>query len=206
MAGIARTSLNEDLDLPYILALLIFALVAYSTTFSTSFFLDDFSHIVENKAIRDLHDLSTIFGYCKERFLIYFTLAANYHFSRLEPMSYHIFNFFIHYTASIFLYVLFIELLKTPAMEKVASPFSKKLAACLVAGIFLLHPLQTESVTYVIQRAESMAGMFYLATLYFYLRARLEKTAGATLRYGILTGLSALCAAFSKETAVTLPP
>jgi len=205
MAGIARTSLNEDLDLPYILALLIFALVAYSTTFSTSFFLDDISHILENRAIRDLHDLSTIFGYCKERFLIYLTLAANYHFSRLEPMSYHIFNFFIHYTASIFLYVLFIEFLKTPAMEKVASPFLKKLAACLVAGIFLLHPLQTESVTYVIQRAESMAGMFYLATLYFYVRARLQKNAGATLRYGVLTGLSALCATFSKETAVTLP-
>jgi len=205
MAGIGRTSINEDLDLPYILALLIFGLVAYSTAFTTSFFLDDIPHIVENEAIRDLHDISTIFGYCKERFLIYLTLAANYHLSRLEPMSYHIFNFFIHYSASIFLYVLFIELLKTPAMRKVESPFSKKLAAFFAAGIFLLHPLQTESVTYVIQRTESMAGMFYLATLYFYLRARLGKTAGATLRYGALTGISALCAAFSKETAVTLP-
>jgi tetratricopeptide (TPR) repeat protein len=120
-------------------------------------------------------------------------------------MSYHIFNFFIHYAASIFLYVLFIELLKTPATQKVESPFSKKLAAFLAAGIFLLHPLQTQSVTYVIQRAESMAGMFYLATLYFYLRARLGKTARVSLRYGILTVVSALCAAFSKETAVTLP-
>jgi tetratricopeptide (TPR) repeat protein len=107
--------------------------------------------------------------------------------------------------ASIFLYLLFIELLKTPAMLEVESPFSKKLAAFFAAGIFLLHPLQTESVTYVIQRAESMAGMFYLATLYFYIKARLGKTAGATLRYGILAGFSALGAAFSKETGVTLP-
>ena len=200
-----RTSLNEDLDLPYILALLVFGLLAYSTTFTTTFFFDDIPRIVKNEAIRNLHDLGTIFGYCKERFLIYLTLAANYRLSRLEPMSYHIFNFFIHYVASIFLYLLFIELLKTQAMQKVESPLSKSLAAFLAAGIFLLHPLQTESVTYVIQRTESMAGMFYLATLYFYLRARLGKTAGETLRYGALTGLSAVCAAFSKETAVTLP-
>ena len=200
-----RTSINEDLDLPYILALLVFGLLAYSTTFTTTFFFDDIPRIVKNEAIRNLHDLGTIFGYCKERFLIYLTLAANYRLSRLEPMSYHIFNFFIHYVASIFLYLLFIELLKTPAMQKVESPLSKSLAAFLAAGIFLLHPLQTESVTYVIQRTESMAGMFYLATLYFYLRARLGKTAGETLRYGALTGLSAVCAAFSKETAVTLP-
>jgi tetratricopeptide (TPR) repeat protein len=205
MAGTDRTSISEDLDLPYILALLILGLIAYSSTFTTSFFFDDITKITKNEAIRNLRDLSTIFGYCKERFLIYLTLAANYRLSRLEPMSYHIFNFFIHYAASIFLYLLFIELLKTPAMRKVESRFSKELAAFLAAGIFLLHPLQTQSVTYVIQRAESMAGMFYLATLYFYLRARLVKTARVSLRYGILTGLCALCAAFSKETAVTLP-
>ena len=75
----------------------------------------------------------------------------------------------------------------------------------MASAIFLLHPLQTESVTYVIQRAESMAGMFYLATIFFYVKARRAQTRSSFFSYSLLAGIGALCAAFSKEIAVTLP-
>jgi tetratricopeptide (TPR) repeat protein len=111
----------------------------------------------------------------------------------------------VHYIATIFLYFLFLEIVDTPAMQGVELKLSKRIGAFLVGGIFFLHPLQTESVTYVIQRTESMAGMFYLATLFFYVKARRAGRRHGLLGYSILAGIAALCAAFSKETAVTLP-
>lgn len=194
-----------DPDFISILALLAFGLVAYSNSFTAPFQYDDFLHILRNEALVDLTDLSRIFHYCQERFLTYLTLAINYRISTFNPISYHIFNFFIHYFAAIFLYFLFLEVWKTPAMQGIELKISKRAGAFLAAGIFFLHPLQTESVTYVIQRAESMAGMFYLATLLFYLKARRAETRYGLLGHSILAGIAALCAAFSKEIAVTLP-
>ena len=194
-----------DPDLLYILALLAFGLIAYSNGFTASFQYDDFLHILRNEALFDLTDLSRIFHYSEERFLPYLTLAINYRISKFDPISYHTFNFFIHYFAAIFLYFLFLEVWKTPAMQGLELKPAKRAGAFLAAGIFFLHPLQTESVTYVIQRAESMAGMFYLATLLFYVKARRAGRRHGVLGYSILAGIAAVCAAFSKETAVTLP-
>jgi tetratricopeptide (TPR) repeat protein len=193
------------LDLVFILFLLIFGLIAYEKSFFASFFLDDNIRILQNEAILDIGNLKRIFAYCPERFFTYLTLAVNYRIGGHDPFSYHVFNFFIHFTAAVFLYLLARDIWSTPALQDKQLDLPKSAAGFAVAAIFFLHPLQTQSVTYVIQRAESLAGMFYLATLYFYVRARLEKTSGATLRYGILTGLAALGAVFSKETAVTLP-
>ncbi len=194
-----------DPDFISILALLAFGLVAYSNSFTAAFQYDDFLHILRNEALVDLTDLSRIFHYCEERFLTYLTVAINYRISKFDPISYHTFNFFIHYFAAIFLYFLFLEVWKTPAMQGLELKLSKRAGAFLAAGIFFLHPLQTESVTYVIQRAESMAGMFYLATLLFYVKARRAETQDGLLGHSVLAGIAALCAAFSKETAVTLP-
>jgi tetratricopeptide (TPR) repeat protein len=193
------------LDLVYILLLLVLGLIAYANSFFASFYLDDYSHILRNDAIYDLINFKRIYAHSPERFLTYLTLAFNYNIGGHNPLSYHLFNFFIHFTAAIFLYLLSREIWNTPALRATPMNLPESKAFFAVAAIFFLHPLQTESVTYVIQRAESMAGMFYLAALYFYVRARLEKKTGAILRYGALTGLSALGAAFSKETAVTLP-
>jgi tetratricopeptide (TPR) repeat protein len=200
-----KNSRGIDPDLISILALLAFGLVAYSNSFTAAFQYDDFNHILGNKAFLDLTDLGGIFHYGKGRFLPYLSLAINYRISKFDPISYHIFNFFVHYIATIFLYFFFLEIMDTPAMQGMTLKLSKRIGAFLVGGIFFLHPLQTESVTYVIQRAESMAGMFYLATLFFYVKARRSGRRHGVLGYSILTGIAAVCAAFSKETAVTLP-
>jgi tetratricopeptide (TPR) repeat protein len=187
------------------LSLLLLGLIAYENSFFASFYLDDLRHIVQNEAIVDPTNIGAIFSYGKESFLPFLTLAINYEIGKLNPLTYHIFNFFIHYIAAIFLYLLCLETWNTPAIQDGSSKFSKQLAAFLAAGIFLLHPLQTEAVTYVIQRTESMAGMFYLATLYFYVRARLEGKRNFARGYFLLAGVAALGASFSKATSVTLP-
>jgi tetratricopeptide (TPR) repeat protein len=200
-----NNSKRVDPDLLYILALLAFGLIAYSNSFTAAFQYDDALHILRNEALIDLTNVSRIYYYCPARFLTYLTLAINYKIGKFDPISYHTFNFFIHYIAALFLYFLFLEIWKTPALQNVDLRFSSRIGALLASGIFLLHPLQTESVTYVIQRAESMAGMFYLATLLFYVKARKAQTRNSLFTYSILAGLGALGAAFSKETAVTLP-
>ena len=194
-----------DPDLILVLTLLTFGLVAYSNSFSGSFQFDDSLHILRNEALTDFTNISKIYHYGKGRFLPYLTLAFNYKISKFDPISYHTFNFFVHYGAAIFLYFLFLELCKTPAIQGLQLNLPQRLGAFLAAGIFLLHPLQTESVTYIIQRAESMAGMFYLAALFFYLKARIARARRDLFGYALLAGIAALCAAFSKETAVTLP-
>ena len=194
-----------DPDLILLLTLLVFGLVAYSNSFTGAFQFDDRLHILRNEAFTDFTNVSKIYHYGKGRFLPHLTLAFNYKISKFDPISYHTFNFFIHYIAAIFLYFLFLEMCKTPAMQGVQLNLPERFGAFLAAGIFLLHPLQTESVTYIIQRAESMAGMFYLATLFFYLKARRARSRKDLFGYALLAGIAALSAAFSKETAVTLP-
>lgn len=194
-----------DPDLILVLILLVFGLVAYSNSFTGAFQFDDRLHILRNEAFTDFTKVSKIYHYGKGRFLPNLTLALNYEISKFDTLSYHTFNFFIHYIAAIFLYFLFLEISRTPAMQDVELNFPERLGGFLAAGIFLLHPLQTESVTYIIQRSESMAGMFYLATLFFYLRAKRARSRRDLCGFAFLTGIAALCAFFSKETAVTLP-
>ena len=200
-----KSSKSPDPDFIAVLLLLALGVIAYANSFIASFHFDDFRTIVENDALFDLTDLGSIYTYCKERFLTYFTLAINYKISGFDTTGYHIFNFFIHYFAALFLYFLFMETWKTPAMKECQLTFPLRVAGFLAAGIFLLHPLQTESVTYIVQRAESMAGMFYLGAIFCYVKARLSSSRSGEVRYYLLMILCALGSAFSKETSVTLP-
>jgi Tfp pilus assembly protein PilF len=76
--------------------------------------------------------------------------------------------------------------------------------ALAVAALWMLHPVQTESVTYVVQRAESLMGLFYLATLYAFVRAA---TASETARQGWLIAAVMSCALGmgTKEAMATAP-
>ena len=112
-----------------VLILLVFGLVAYEQSFFASFYLDDVRHILQNDAIVDLSNIGAIFSYSRQQFLPYLTLAVNYEIGGLHPLTYHICNFFIHYTAAIFLYLLCLETWNTPVMQGAQLKFSKQLAA-----------------------------------------------------------------------------
>ncbi|MBW1981203.1 MAG: tetratricopeptide repeat protein [Deltaproteobacteria bacterium] len=200
-----RKKKQLDPDFISLLLLLFLGLLAYSNSFLASFHYDDITRIVQNDAILDIGNLRQIYSYCPERFLVYLTLALNYRLSGFDTTSYHIINFFIHYFATIFLYFFCLEIWKTPALKANDQKFPLHVMAFLVAGIFCLHPLQTESVTYIIQRAESMAGMFYWGAMLFYMKARLSASSRTAIGYYLATLLCGLGAAFSKETAITLP-
>jgi tetratricopeptide (TPR) repeat protein len=143
-------------------------IVAYLNSLHAPFIFDDRWHIVENVRIRRLWPPGEILTH-SSRPVVHLSLALNYALGGLNPWGYHAFNVGIHILAALILYgVLRRTFLSSPLRPRwgAAAPW----LAGLTALIWLVHPLQTESVTYTIQRGESLMGLFYLLTLYSLIR------------------------------------
>ncbi|MDY6953184.1 MAG: tetratricopeptide repeat protein [Thermodesulfobacteriota bacterium] len=200
-AGI-RSSKGECLLL-FLLSLLV--LFIYSNTLDSPFIFDDKPNIQDNPQIR-LSEL-TLDGVKKagasSRPVAMISFALNYYFHQYNVLGYHLVNILIHITTGILLYLFVGITLKMPSV--VAMYGAHRWIPFFTALLWLVHPTQTQSVTYVVQRMNSMAAMFYLLSLLLYAKARLagEKRKRWLLFVG--SGLSGLLALGSKQTAATLP-
>jgi hypothetical protein len=147
-------------------------LLCYQNSRNAPFVLDDDQNIVTNHRIRSIFPMSETIG-GSTRPLVVLSLAVNYRFGKLDVRGYHGVNTAIHLTAGLVLYGLARRTLELSGgrCQSQAAPL-----AGAIALLWTLHPLQTQSVTYVVQRAESMMGLFYLLTLYAFIRSR-EKSA-----------------------------
>ena len=153
-----------------VLSLFIIAVAAscaYYNSFKVPFLLDDRPHITENPSIEKFWLLGRVLG-ATDRPIVALSLSLNYAVSRLNSGSYHLFNLLIHILAGFVLMgVVRLTLLSDSLVRSYGqSALGLSLA---VALLWVVHPLQTQSVTYVIQRAESMMGLFYLLVLLYYL-------------------------------------
>jgi tetratricopeptide (TPR) repeat protein len=135
--------------------------VAFYNSPAGVFVFDDRVHILENPHIRSLEPL---WGPLQQttRPLVQWTLALNYAISGLAPWIYHIFNGLIHIGGALVLFGIAKYALGRVASLSSAAP---ELSA-LISVFWAIHPLQTESVTYVVQRGESMMGVFCLLVIY----------------------------------------
>jgi tetratricopeptide (TPR) repeat protein len=145
------------------------ALVAYHNSFSGPFVFDDVVSIVENATIRPPWSISALLsppGQCTAggRPMVNFSLALNYALGETDVWGYHAVNLVIHMLAGLALFGVVRRTLARPL------PADATLLAFSVALLWTVHPLQTESVTYIVQRAESLMGLFYLLTLYCFIR------------------------------------
>ena len=171
-------------------------LAAYANSFQGVFVFDDQTSIIDNPTIRHLWPIwralsppshgETVTG----RPLLNLTFALNYAVGRLNPWGYHAVNLAIHILAALTLFGILRRTLAVWDMGRGVRgeethdlarstpdsphPAPRTFLAFAVALLWALHPLQTESVTYIAQRAESLCGLFYLLTLYCAIR-------GATL-------------------------
>ncbi|MDE2232286.1 MAG: tetratricopeptide repeat protein [Candidatus Omnitrophica bacterium] len=189
-----------------ITAIVCLGALVYANTFHSSFHFDDQVYIVNNPFIRSLSALLGHWQFYPTRFFVFLSLAANYHFNGLHVFGYHVFNLSVHLICAGLVWWLVLLTLATPAMKD--DPISRhaRLVAMFCALVFVTHPLQTEAVTYIWQRATSMAALFYLVSLCFYVKSRSSPAGGeAGMFFYILSLLSAVIAMFTKENAVTLP-
>ena len=142
---------------------------AYHNCFDGVFLLDDAQNIVENPTIRELTPFWELLSH-RRRPVVSVTLAVNYALGELETRGYHAFNLAVHLLAGLALYGVVHRTLLTRRMRgrfgRSASWF-----ALAVSLLWVVHPLTTQSVTYIIQRSESLMGLFYLLTLYCVIRA-----------------------------------
>lgn len=187
----------------HLLAILILAvaiLITYSNTFNASFHFDDNPNIVENPYIKSItwENIKKLLHHTRP--VTNLTLLLNYQINGLNVIGWHIFNTLMHIFNSIFVYFLFFITLNLPSFENKFNDASKSMAL-FGALLFAVHPIQTESVTYIISRTELLAAFFYLGTLLLYIKYRIKPK----ISYLILATISAYLAMGSKEHAVTLP-
>ena len=191
------------------LAIVIFAI--YSNTFHASWHFDDFVNLVDHPGMHlknlDWSEIKeTLFANRGKlnRPVSALSLALNYHFSGANVFSYHMVNTAIHCLSAIFLFLFILNTLKLPALEKRYGPIAYSVAL-LASMIWATNPVQTQAVTYIVQRMASLAGLFYVMALYFYSRGRTASGKSSSGFFLTLCALSALLAFGSKENTFVLP-
>ena len=171
---------------------------------------DDISNIVENPniqlknlAFKSLHSTFYFRGDL-HRPLSYLSLALNYYFGGLETFGYHLINFIIHYVTAIFLFLFIFNTLRLPLLKDRYG--ERAYALSMLATVFwAINPVQVLAVSYVVQRMASMAGMFYIAAMYFYLKGRTAEGIRNRAFFFLCCAVAMLLAFGSKETAAMLP-
>ena len=176
--------------------LLLFGLVSYWNSFDAPFVFDDFVTIENNQAVRFGDALRP--GGFGNRSLLYLTFAANFALHGQQVWGYHLVNFVLHLLNGLLILFLALHIFRRLALdEQKATMFS-----LLAAVFFIVHPVQTESVTYVSSRSELLSTFIYL--LAFLLFVKMPER-----RLGFFASLPVLVLMYlglqSKETVISLP-
>jgi protein O-mannosyl-transferase len=150
--------------------------VCYANSLTAPFFFDDNSAIAANPSIRDLGNLRAVLSPPADgsgatgRPIVNLSLAINYASSGNFVRGYHATNVLLHTLAALALFGWVRRTLPRAGIG-VRDEDAALGPAFLIALLWALHPLQTESVTCIIQRTEVLVGLFFLVTLYAFARA-----------------------------------
>jgi tetratricopeptide (TPR) repeat protein len=181
-------------------------LAAYAGSFTGALLYDDLASIADNPAIRHLAPWAqstaaqaagglTTSG----RPLLRFSLAVNYALGGSQIWGYHAANLAIHLLAGLCLFGVARRTLRRWGGTE-ATP-----AAWAIALLWTLHPLQTEAVSYLVQRAESLMGLLYLLTLYGFIRGVEAADSRRASGWLGVSWLACLLGMATKEVMVTAP-
>jgi tetratricopeptide (TPR) repeat protein len=218
---------------PYLAGLIILAatLLAYADSFKGGFIFDDVGTIRDNSTIRQLWPIWKAWSApagqgltSNGRPLVNLSLAVNYAIGGNTVRSYHGFNLLVHALAGLTLFGVVRRTLRRSQSRGSAGPAAAKnwaaplawvdptLFALAIGLLWAVHPLLTESVTYIVQRAESMMGLFYLLTVYGFVRYAGGESSGAEAekpvsrkRWAVFSVLACLLGMACKEVMVSAP-
>jgi len=205
-------------NLLVVMALAVMIFLSYRNTFDASWHLDDRPNIIDNQGLH-ISDLSpeslirTFFTSPQQggaivnkpyRPIPCLTFALNWYIGQDRVFGYHLVNLIIHWLAAVFLYQT-IKLLLNTANLAGKYQHNDYLIAFLAAALWALNPIQTQAVTYIVQRMTSMAAMFYILSIFFYLKFRMSGHSAARVFSLLGCVLGFFFALASKENTVTLP-
>lgn len=195
--------------------LILFGVIAYFNSLEVPFYFDDSDNIehpslrIEKLTTESIYKAMTG-GVIKSRPVTNLSFALNYYLGEYRVQGYHVVNILIHILSAYLLYLFACVTLQFSQIE--FDRRSINLLALSTALIWLVHPTATQSVTYVVQRMNSMAAMFYILSMLSFALGRYlhkEQDQSANRRrayfYYVASILSGLLAIGSKEMAATLP-
>jgi Tfp pilus assembly protein PilF len=201
-----QTPFRREILVP-VACLVAAALAAYHNSFGGPFVFDDGPSIINNPGLRppwSLRELlwpsvqggATVSG----RPVVNLTFALNMAFGGQAVRGYHVVNLLIHVLAGLLLFGLIRRTLTQPVLAGRLGAIATSLALA-VALLWTVHPLQTESVTYIVQRTESLVGLWYLLTLYALVRG----ATGGGRRWLAVSVAACWLGMATKEVMATAP-
>jgi protein O-mannosyl-transferase len=202
--------------LPFLL--IIFAiLLSYGNSFRAGWHFDDRAHIRQNNAIQ-IKDFSSeamlgvVYAAPRKqedspprmfRPLASFTFALNWFLGEDDVFGYHLFNVILHIVSAFLLFEVIRSLYASPLLRRDRE--GMEVIALSAALLWALNPIQTQAVTYIVQRMTVMAALFFMMGMLLYIRGRLSKNRNTQLLCFIGVAVSYALALASKENAIMLP-
>jgi tetratricopeptide (TPR) repeat protein len=192
-----------------VLLLVLATIALYVPTLNYAFHLDDQVNIWGNSYIQ-ISSLS-IDELIKAGFespnnkrpVANISFALNYYFNGLNVNGFHIVNILIHALTGIILFYFVKITISLPLIRDKLGEY--RLVPFFTAIIWLVHPLHTQSVTYIVQRMNSMAAMFFIMSMLFYVNARLAPERVKKIMFFVFSFIAGIFALGSKQNTATLP-
>lgn len=217
-----RLKVTRAINLRSVIAICFFLLLTfacYSNSLKASWHFDDYSNIVNNPLLH-IEELTlksitqTLYSRShnsdadnKKMFrpLACLTFGLNWYTGQGRVTGYHIVNALIHFLCSYLLYLTVLALLDTPFQWERYSRNDKFWIAFLSAILWAVNPIQTQAVTYIVQRMTALAAFFCLFCIYLFLKARMSLNKKTTTILYLVCLLSFIAGMASKENAAMLP-
>jgi protein O-mannosyl-transferase len=192
-------------------AIVLVGLLGYANSLHGAFVYDDLRTIRDDPTIRSLEPFFTLGDtWTNRRYLGLLSFALNYRWGGLVTTGYHVVNVAIHLASSLLVYALVLLTFRTPRVSGSSLSPHRRAVAFVAAALFVAHPIQTQAVTYVVQRFTSLATLFCLASLVLYAIWRLgdEPARRTRVPRSVWLGMAVLAdiaAMRTKEIAIALP-
>lgn len=186
--------------------IIISTFLIYSGSFNVPFQFDDHNQITFRESVHSLDYFKNIDNWLKinERPVSFFTIALNYSLHGEKVFGYHLFNLIIHVLTGFFLFLLINVFTKYSKVY-----FNNPLLSLIITLFFLLQPVQTQSVTYIIQRMSALAGLFVVISVLLYTIGRLNFFKGEgkikPVFFILLAFLFGIIGSLSKQNAIIFP-
>ena len=177
--------------------LVLVGTVTYCGSFDGPFVFDGKLHIAQNE---ELHRQPLRYLRHSTRPVSFLTFALNAAVGRQDPWGFHLVNLIIHLASTIVLFEIARQTLSHGRPGQRYGP-QALLLAFAIAALWMVHPLQTQSVTYIYQRQESLAGLLYLLTLLGFVKSQQTKHAA----WLVVSVVSCWLGIGAKETVATAP-
>jgi len=198
-----------------LLYLALFIFLIYGNSLKAGWHLDDYPNILKNPNVQLEHldppalcrvvHMPFSSGERISRPLAMLSFAVNWYLHRSDVVGYHFVNISIHFLTTVILYLTILLLLERSPNLKGRDSGSLKMIALLATLLWAANPIQTQAITYIVQRMAIMAAMFYILALYCYVRGRTCPADSRRWLWWVAAAAAFLAGLASKENAALLP-